>query len=134
MADHLRIRRNALNEYRVRIRLGNHTVDALIDTGMTSPDCLIGVGLDSENYAAVLPTLTRFRRLELEAIGSFGSNLVRSGFGQVSIDGLDDSLVETYIAEIGENLLGVCYFQRLSQCELMWNPNVGTMDIRTKND
>ena len=107
-------------------------MDALIDTGMTSPDCLIGVGLDSESFIAVAPSLRGFRRVEMDGVGYGATRLVVVGLGQVSIEGLEGSDVETYVAEVGDNLLGVCYFQRLAGFEVVWDPDAGLMTITKK--
>ncbi len=107
-------------------------MDALIDTGMTSPDCLIGVGLDSKRFMAVAPSLRGFRRTEMVGIGHEVTRLVIVGLGRVSIEGLDGSDVESYVAEVGDNLLGVCYFQRLVGFEVVWEPDSGGMTIRKK--
>ncbi len=107
-------------------------MDALIDTGMTSPDCLIGVGLDSERFLAVAPSLRGFRRAETDGVGHEATRLVVVALGRVSIEGLDGSDVESYVAEVGDNLLGVCYFQRLTGFEIVWEPGTGGMTIRKK--
>ena len=107
-------------------------MDALIDTGMTSPDCLIGVGLDSEEFEAAAPSLRGFRRTEMDGVGNEATRLVVVGLGRVSIEGLDGSEVDTYVAEVGDNLLGVCYFQRLVGFEVVWEPDAGQMTIAKK--
>ena len=132
MADSLHLRRNAQNEYRIPVRVEGISVDALIDTGMTSPDCLIGVGLDSERFMAVAPSLRGFRRTEMVGVGHEATRLVIMGLGRISIEGLDGSEVESYVAEVGDNLLGVCYFQRLTGFEIVWEPDAGQMTITKK--
>lgn len=107
-------------------------MDALIDTGMTSPDCMIGVGLDGDRFMAVAPSLRAFRRTEMVGVGHEATRLVVAGLGRVSIEGLDHSEVETYVAEVGDNLLGVCYFQRLAGFEIVWEPDTGGMTITNK--
>ena len=114
------------------MRVAGLSVDALIDTGMTSPDCLIGVGLDRETFMAVAPSLRGFRRTEMVGVGQEATRLVIVGLGRVSIEGLAGSEVETYVAEVGDNLLGVCYFQRLAGFEIVWEPGTGGMTIRKK--
>ena len=132
MADFIRIRKTNRNEYRVQIRVEGHVLNALIDTGTTNPDCTIGVGLDTVNYRAVSPYLRDFQTIAMEGVGSHGSDRVLGGMGRVSIEGLDDSEVETYVAEAGDNLLGVCYFHRLPGYELIWDLEAGEMTIRKK--
>ena len=132
MADSLRLLRNDQNEYRVRIRVAGCSVDALIDTGMTSPDCLIGVGLDGENFNEAATSLRGFRRTEMYGVGYEATRLVVVGLGRVSIEGLGGSEIDTYVAEVGDNLLGVCYFQRLAGFEVVWDLNGGEMTIRKK--
>jgi hypothetical protein len=107
-------------------------VAALIDTGMTSPDCLIGVGLDNERFNAVAPSLRRFRRIEMVGVGQEATRSVIAGLGKVSIERLDGSEVESYVAEVGDNLLGVCCFQRLAGFEVVWDLDAGEMTIRKK--
>ena len=53
--------------------------------------------------------------------------------GTARIEGLEDSEVETYIAEVGDNLLGVCYFQRLPGYEIIWDLEAGQMRIAKKS-
>jgi hypothetical protein len=101
---------------------------------MTSPDCFIGVGLDSEHYRVVSRNLHSFRRIGMEGVGQHVPERILAGLGKVSIEGLEDSEVETYIAEVGDNLLGVCYVQRLPGFEVVWNPKLGEMIIRKKLD
>jgi predicted aspartyl protease len=132
LADFLRIRRNIYNEYRVRILVEQRPVDVLVDTGMTSPDCLIGVGLDANNYSAVSSGLRNFQRIEMEGIGTEGADMVVGGVGRVSIEGLYDSEVETYVVDVGENLVGVCYFQCLTQYEIVWDMARGVMTVSSK--
>ncbi|MBM2826940.1 MAG: hypothetical protein HW403_1004 [Dehalococcoidia bacterium] len=85
----------------------------LIDTGFIQVDCLVGVGLNNEDYAAVRSRLARERRVPNYSVGQEEPEMVRSGIARVSIVGLDNSEVETGVAEVGDNLLGVCYFHRL---------------------
>ena len=132
LADSIRIRRNDLNEYRVQITVGDHLVDAIRDTGMSSPDCLIGVGLDRERFAAARSGLRRLRRIGVEGVGSIRPTLVFAGLGTVAINGLDGNEMETYVAEVGDNLLGVCYFHRLAGYEVIWVPDAAEMTIRKK--
>jgi len=101
---------------------------------MTSPVCFIGVGLDGENYQAVSRHLRSFRRIEMEGVGQHVPEWILAGLGKVSIEGLEDSEVETYVAEVGDNLLGVCYFQRLPGYEVVWDPQAGEMIIRKKSE
>ena len=114
------------------MRVGGYSLTAAIDTGMTSSDCLIGLGLDSQNYRAVAPSLDFPRRIEVEGLGAAGPYRARAGLTRVSIDGLDDSDVETYVAEVGDDLLGVCYFHSLAGYEVVWDLDAGEMTIRKK--
>ena len=130
MADSILIRGNDQNEYWVQIRVEGHLVNTLIDTGLTSPDCLIGVGLDTDAYLAVKSNLRRLRRIEMEGIGNRGPELVVGGLGTVSIERLDASHVETYVAEVEDNLLGVCYFHNLVGYEVVWELGAQEITVR----
>ena len=74
-------------------------------------------------------SLRRLRRVEAEGVGNIAPYLVVAGLGTVTIEGLDDSATETYVAEVGDNLLGVCYFQRLKGYDLIWQSDTGEMTI-----
>ena len=130
MAGFVSVPQNVENEYRIQLRIGSFTLTALIDTGMTSPDCLIGLGLDYDNFSAIVPNLDFLSRIEVEDVGDAGPRFARAGLATVSIDGLDNSDVETYVAEVGDNLLGVCYFHALQGYELVWDLSAGSMTIR----
>lgn len=132
MAELVSVQRNNQNEYRIQIRAAGYSFSAVIDTGMTSPVCLIGLGLNSQNYRAVAPYLDVPRRIEVEGAGAAGPRRTRAGLAIVSIDGLDNSDVETYVAEVGDNLLGVCYFHALAECEVVWGLEGGETTIRKK--
>lgn len=132
MADFIRIRHNDQNEYRVQIRVEGYIFDVLIDTGLTNPDCLVGVGLDNESYHAVRPYLRYLHDIAMEGVGGREPDWVLGGLGRVRIEGLDGSEVETYVAEAGDNLLGVCYFHRLPGYELIWDLEAGEITIRKK--
>ena len=133
MADTLRVQKNDRSEYRVPIRVEGRLVNALIDTGMTSPDCLIGVGLAIENFAAVRSSLRGLRRIAMEGVGTSEPELVLGGLGTVAIEGIDGSELETYVAEIGDNLLGVCYFHGLRGFEVVWDLEGGEMTIARRS-
>lgn len=133
MPDYIRVTRNEQNEFLVTISVEGYRFNAVIDTGMTSPDCLIGVGLSEENYRVVRPHLRVMRRIEMQGVGNYSPIRVRGGVGTVRIEGLEDSEVETYIAEVGDNLLGVCYFQRLPGYEIIWDLEAGQMRIAKKS-
>ncbi len=47
--------------------------------------------------------------------------MVESGIGRVALVGLDGSELETRIVNAGANLLGVCYFHRLPEFDVLWN-------------
>ena len=132
MADYLRVQRNDQNEYRVQIRVEGSLFNALIDTGMTNQDCLVGVGLDRDCYFAVRTSLRALSRIEMEAVGSGAPNLVVAGLATVSIEGLEGSETETHVAEVGDNLLGVCFFQSLARYQLLWEPDLEVMTIMRK--
>ena len=133
MVDYVRIRRNDQNEYLVQIRVAGRLLSALIDTGMTSPDCLVGVGLDRDTFSAVRSRLRLLRRVGIEGVGNLHPNSVIVGLGTASIEGLEGSETETYVAEIGENLVGVCFFHKLEGYELVWEPDAGQMIIRKRS-
>ena len=90
----------------------------------------IVTGLDYEHYSKVVPYLDFLSRIEVEGIGDAGPRFARAGLATVSIDGLDNSDVETYVVEIGDNLLGACYFHALEGYELVWDLSAGNMTIR----
>ena len=73
------------------------------------------------------------RRIEMEALGNLGPSLVVAGLATVSIEGLDDSEQDTYVAEVGDNLLGVCYFHALYGHEVVWDLGNGEMAIVKKS-
>ena len=98
MADSLRLRRNDQEEFRVHICVAGCSVVALIDTGMTSLDCLIGVGLGSGNFKEAATSLRGFRRTEMDGVGYEATRLVVVGLGRVSIEGLGGSEIDTYVA------------------------------------
>lgn len=134
MSDFVRVPRNAQNEYQVRVRVEGLLFDAIIDTGMTQPDCLVGIGLDSQSYRSTRAHLRQFQRIEMRGIGSDTPDFIQVGLGRVAIEGLDDSEIETYIADVGENLVGVCYFQKLPGYEIVWDLEAGEMTIRKKHE
>jgi hypothetical protein len=95
---------------------------------MTQATCDVGLGLAPEEFDQLLPSLRNLSLVE-QYIGATSVS-TPIGIARVSIDGLDDSEIETRIARLSDNLLGVCYFHRLPGFELHWTFATRVMVIR----
>jgi hypothetical protein len=102
-----------------------------LDTGMTQEACEVGLGLTIEAYDRLAPQLESLRSVEYETVGRPMPDSIFTAVGRVSIDGLDNSEIQTRIARIDANILGVCFFHRLPGFELVWDLTSRTMTIRS---
>lgn len=96
---------------------------------MTQPAYEVGLGLAPLDFDRLAPSL-RHRGLVEQYIGDPSPIRTPMGVADVSIDGLDESEIETHVARLQANLLGVCYFHRLPDFELHWDFAARTMLIR----
>ena len=120
---------NSAQEYWVDVRVNGVLMRAQIDTGMTQPTCEVGLGLGPEEFDRLAQDLQPFGAVERD-IGEPIPVKIPLRKGSVSIEGLDNSEVQTGIARLSDNLLGVCFFHHLSDCELVWNLPNRTMTLR----
>jgi len=123
---------DAENEYWVTVQVNGFQLKAQIDTGMTQPSCVVGLGLradDFERLALMLPPAGSVQQLT----GTPLPVSVPMLSGRVSIEGLDNTEIETNIARLSDNLLGVCYFHHLPEFELYWDFAARAMTIRRKS-
>lgn len=104
---------------------------AEIDTGMTRTNCEIGLSLTPFDFDRV--GLASQPRL-VERYGAEGGAVinVRVAIGRIGIDGLDGSDIETRIARLNSNLLGVCFFHRIPEFEMHWDFASRAMTIRRR--
>jgi predicted aspartyl protease len=116
------------HEYWTDIRVNDLLFRAQIDTGMTQPACEIGLGLAPADFDRVRPSLRQIELVEHD-IGEESQTTV-AGIGRVRIDSLDGSEIETRIARLHSNLLGVCFFHRLPGFEVHWDLASRAMTIR----
>ena len=128
MADTLTIHADSNHEYRIRATVAGYEVDLLLDTGFTNDECLMGVSLDEASYRTVESRLHDFADVAVHSVDP-EPRVVESGICVVELAGLDDSQVETRILNAGENLLGVCYFHRLTDFTVSWDLAGRTMHI-----
>ena len=128
MADYLSVSANSRHEYLVRAIVAGYPIDLLLDTGFTSPGCATGVGLDTASFRRVRQQLQQPTRVLVD--GFQGPQVpAQGGLGIVELLGLDGSRLETLIINVGANLLGVCYFHRLSGFRVVWDLAARTMSI-----
>ena len=130
MAVQVTIRANASNEYRAIVEVLERQFEVIIDTGFTNPLCQVGLGLDNDSYQSIQRELQDLLQVGFYPVGEPTPVRVDSGIAAVSILGLDDSHVLTRIDNAGENVLGVCYFHRLTGFEVSWDLTDKTMVIR----
>ena len=131
MADHLLIRRSEDHRYFVSVMVAGYHVEAEIDTAFTQPACNVGLGLERGIYGGIRGRLTNLARMTQYLAGE-QPEMIECGLATVSIVRLDDSEIETRVADAGSNLLGTCYFHRLSGYEVVWDLEAGEMTIQKK--
>jgi predicted aspartyl protease len=129
LSAEVRIPANAAHEYWVAIYVNGVGLRAQIDTGMTQPTCEVGLGLAPADFDQLVSSLRQPGLVE-QHVGGPVPILAPTGLAYVSIDGLDNSEIETRIVRLPDNLLGVCYFHRLMGFELHWDFASRTMVIR----
>jgi hypothetical protein len=97
------------------------TVREHADTGFTHPHCETGLCLESALYRRLAPLLKNQQVVQAYAVDS-RPHLLRSGVARAAIVGLDESEIETRILDGGSNQIGVCFFTRLADYRMTWNP------------
>ena len=120
---------NSSQEYWIDVRVNGVLLHAQIDTGMTQPTCEVGLGLGPEEFDRLAQDLQPLGTVEQD-VGEPMPVKIPLLKGSVSIEGLDNSKIQTGIASLNDNLLGVCFFHHLSDCELVWNLPARTMTLR----
>gem|GEM_PF-3275393 len=120
MADALAIRADDRQEYHLRATVESYETDLLIDSGFTQAGCQTGVALDEATFLVVRSRLRNLTKVEVRSLQE-EPQMVESGIGRVALVGLDGSELETRIVNAGANLLGVCYFHRLPEFDVLWN-------------
>jgi predicted aspartyl protease len=130
MAAEITIIANEEHEYWVDIQVDGVVLQAQIDTGMTEPNCAVGVALGPTDFDRLAASFTRQRLIGVEVATGPLADPVLTAMARVSIDSLDGSEIETHIARLGSNLLGVCFFHRLPGFEVHWNLASRTMTIQ----
>jgi predicted aspartyl protease len=130
MANEITVHANRYDEYWVAVRVNGLVLQAQIDTAMTQAECEIGLSLTAADFDRLAPTLAQQWTVERYDVGSPTPVAIPTGIGRVSLYGLDGSEIETHIARLGTNLLGVCYFHRLVGFEMNWDFASRTMVIR----
>jgi hypothetical protein len=121
VAASLQIRADGSNGFPVPIDVEGIRITAYLDTGFFDPECATSLTLTESAYRQIAPRLRDQEVTHAEVPGRATPVLLRSGLGTVSIVDFDDSAAEVRIASAGVNLLGVCYFTRLSGVHITWD-------------
>ena len=129
MSTEITISADLYHQYWVSIRVNDVPLRAQIDTGMTQAACEVGLGLGPIAFDRLAPVLQLPESVEQD-VGGPSPLRIPTGVGRVSIEGLDGSEVQTRIARLRDNLLGVCFFHRLHDFELHWDLASRAMTLR----
>jgi predicted aspartyl protease len=130
LASSIAIAANAFHKYWVNIRVNGHLLRVQVDTGMTQEACEVGLALTHEDFDRLSRSRESLHSVAYEGAGLSAPSTIPTMAARVSIEGLDDAAIETRIARIGSNIVGVCFFHRLPGFELVWDFASRTMIIR----